>query len=429
MSFAYCPNCWASINTDTESCSACGASVKTKPQAWFFGTEPPTPVAPWGQGGPSRKLLLGIGAGLLVLIVGGGGAVAAVTGSSGGSTSSGSAGSGLPTFIANNGNGNGDGSVFGGGATAPTDTSAAPAETAPPTPPTSSTYQFPDYISAPTDSAAPFTGDSSVLGVWAGQVTCGSNEVGIMLEDEASADDHVTGFWDAYSLSGTGGPASTGAAMIGLADSGHLAVRGDLAMLGGGIQVGSFDGTLSADGNDLTGPMNGCVGQPVDLKKQQLLAGAQDPLLGKWSDGQGSTFTFASAGSGKYTGTQSDVSGCTTMYKLTLTGYNGHYAGQAVPLTNSGCTTPIVTDLAALDISAQNGTAVVQLDGEPKLTLTKAGGGASGTGSPSSAGSAGSPSGTATDSSTAGPGDSASSSGASSTATPGGPSGTSPSAS
>ncbi|WP_370352561.1 hypothetical protein [Catenulispora sp. EB89] len=356
--------------------------MKTKPQAWFFGTEPPTPVAPWGQGGPSRKLLLGLGVGLLVLIAGGGGVVAAVTGSSGSSTSAGSAGSGLPTYGLNDSNGNGDGSVFGGGATSPTDTAAAPSETSLPTP-TSSSYQFPDFISAPTDSAAPFTGDSSVLGAWEGQAACGSHEVGIMLEDGAAGGDHVSGFWDAYSLTGAADLASTGSTMIGLADSGHLAVRGDLAMLGGGIQVGSFDGTLSADGNDLTGPMSGCVSQTVDLKKQQLLTGAQDPLPGKWSDGQGGTWTFTSTGAGQYTGSQSDVSGCAIMYKFTLTGYDGHYAGQAAPLTNSGCTTPIVTDLAALNISAQDGTAVVELDGAPKLTLTKAGGGASGTGTPS----------------------------------------------
>lgn len=383
MAFAYCPNCWASINTDTESCSTCGASVKTKPQAWFFGTEPPTPVAPWGQGGPSRKMLLGLGVGLLVLIVGGGGAFAAVTGSSGSSTSAGSVGSGLPAYAANDGNGNGDGSVFGGGAASPTDTTAAPSETTPPTAPTSSSYQFPDFIGAPTDSAAPFTGDSSVLGVWEGQVTCGSTEVGVLLEDGAAGGDHVAGFWDAYSLTGAADPASSGADTIGLADGGHLAVRGDLTLVGGGIQVGSFDGTLSADGNDLTGPMSGCGSQAVDLRKQQLLSGAQDPLLGKWSDGQGNTFTFTSTGSGQYTGSQSDVSGCTTMYKFTLTGFNGHYAGQAAPLTNSGCTIPIVADLAALNISSQDGTAVVELNGTPKLTLTKAGGGTSSPATPS----------------------------------------------
>ena len=390
MAFAYCPNCWASINTDTESCSACGASVKTKPQAWFFGTEPPTPVAPWGQGGPSRKMLLGLGVGLLVLIAGGGGVVAAVTGSSDSSTSAGSAGSGLPAYAANDGNG--DGSVFGGGAPSPTGTTAAPSVTTPPTPPTSSSYQFPDFISAPTDSAAPYTGDTSVLGVWEGQVMCGSHEAGILLEAGPAGDDHVAGFWDAYSLTGAADLSSTGSTMIGVADSGHLAVRGDLALLGGGIQVGSFDGTLSADGNDLTGPMSGCGSQPVDLRKQQLLSGAQDPLLGKWSDGQGDTWTFTSTGSGQYTGSQSDAAGCTTMYKLTLTGFDGHYAGQAAPLTNSGCTTPIVTDLAALNISSQDGTVVVELDGAPKLTLTKAGGGASGPSSSSSPSSPSSPS-------------------------------------
>jgi hypothetical protein len=377
--------------------------VKTKPQAWFFGTEPPTPVAPWGQGGPSRKMLLGLGVGLLVLVVGGGGAFAAVTQSSGGSNSAGSAGSGLP--------------AFGGGATSPTSTTSTTSTdsaTSPPTPPTSSSYAFPDFISAPTDSAAPFTGDSSVLGVWAGQVACGSNEVGILLEAGAAGGDHVAGFWDAYPLSGAAAPASSGAATVGLADSGHLAVRGDLTLVGGGIQVGSFEGTLSADGNDLTGPMSGCGSRPVDLRKQQLLSGAQDPLLGKWSDGQGATWTFTSTGPGQYTGIQSAVSGCTTKYKFTLTGFNDHYAGQAAPLTNTGCTIPITTDLAALDISSQDGSAVVEIDGTPKLTLTKAGG------TP--------PSSTATDSGTATPSGSASSNGASSTSspsTPGGSSGTS----
>ena len=326
-------------------------------------------------------MLLGLGAGLLVLLVGAGSAVAAVTHSGRGSNPTASGGAILSTPSSNDDSSaddSGAGSVFGGG-----EASTTVSPTPPPTPPTSSSYEFPDFISAPTDSSAPFTGDSSVLGVWAGQVTCGSTEVGMLLEAAPAGGDHVSGFWDAYSLSGAADLASSGASMVGVADSGHLAMRSERSLVGGGTRAGTFDGTLGPDGNAVTGPMSGCGSQPIELRKQQLLSGAQDPLLGTWSDGQGDTFTFTSTGPGQYTGTQAAVSGCATMYKFTLTGFNGHYAGQAAPLTNSGCTIPIVSDLAALNISAQDGTGVVELDGTPKLTLTKAGAGGGATSSES----------------------------------------------
>jgi hypothetical protein len=161
--------------------------------------------------------------------------------------------------------------------------------------------------------------------------------------------------------------------MIGLSQGPYLAVHGTEFTMGD-FQPGYFEGTLSSDGTELTGPMSGCGGGTVTLQKGRLETGADDPLPGTWTDSKGEKWTFTSTGPGTYTGTQAAVSSCAYTYTFKLTGYNGHYTGSATPSSKSGCTIPIFTDTATLDISSGDQSAAIDFDDQTTVIVTKTAG-------------------------------------------------------
>ncbi|MBR7834220.1 hypothetical protein KDL01_13175 [Actinospica durhamensis] len=333
-------------------------------KAWFFGTEPPTPAATWGSGGVNRKVVVGAVVAILILVLGSGAALSA-TGTSFG-------GSGWGANSSNQSEPNtADTATAGSAATGDGGAGAAS--------PSASTYYFPEDIGSPTATAGPYTGDSALLGVWVGTEDCNAGEVGMMLELSGSVGDYVNGYWAEYAISGGAQIASTGAVMLGLDQGIHLSAQG---------QSGYFYATLGADGQTLSGTMTGCGSTPVSLQQQALQTGADDPLVGTWSDAKGDRWTISSTGPGQYTGVPAHISTCAYVYTLKLTGYNGHYVGSATPSSNSGCTIPIFSDDATLDISSGDASAALVFDGETTVILAKGGApvaGPSGSSSPGAA--------------------------------------------
>ena len=399
MAASCCPACWKPVPSGAQTCSACGAALAGSSKAWFFGTEPPTPAATWGSGGVNRKAVLGAVVAILVLVLGSGAALSATGTSFGGSGWGGNSSDQSEPNAA-------DTATVGSAATGDGGAGAAS--------PSASTYFFPEDIGSPTATAGPYTGDSALLGVWVGEGECSVGEVGLMLELSGSVGDYVTGYWAAYAMSGGAGVGSAGVAMIGLDQGIHLTVHGQSAAFGS-VEPGYFYATLSADGRTLSGTMTGCGSTPVDLQQQPVQTGADDPLVGTWSDSKGDRWTISSTGPGQYTGVPAHISSCAYVYTLKLNGYNGHYTGSATPSSNSGCTIPIFSDDATLDISSGDASAALVFDGQTTMILTKGGAPVAG---PSDSGSPDSPSGSASANPSASASASADPNDASATATP-----------
>ena len=366
MAAACCPKCWKPVAAGAQTCPACGQAVAGSAKAWFFGTEPPTPAATWGPGAANRRTVLLAVVAILVLVLGCGALLSAAGTSIGGS----GWGGGDDTAQSQPDQANVPATDTGTAGQAGDEAASASASPA---------YVFPEDIGSPTATAGPYTGNSALLGVWAGEGDCDGGEVGLMLELSGSVGDYVDGYWASYPISGGAEINSSGSVMIGLNQGTHLSAHGP---------AGYFYATLGADGQTLGGTMVGCGDEPITLQQQPLQTGADDPLLGTWTDTKGDQWTFTSTGPGQYTGTPAHISTCAYVYTFKFTGYNGHYAGAATPSSNAGCTIPVFSDDATVDISSGDASAALVFDDQTTTILTKSGApaaGPSGSDSPSTA--------------------------------------------